>query len=271
MSETADRPVTGTTVVTGGTGTLGRLVVAKLREAGRPVRVLSRHAPERASEGVEHLPADLVTGDGVDAAVAGAPVIVHCAGNARDDEAMTRTLVQAVGRSGGTPHLVHVSVVGADRVPIRGRMDRMAFGYFGAKNAAEKVVTESGLPYSILRATQFHDLAFTVVRSLAKLPVVISFSGVRFQPVEAAEVADRLVELAADSPVGLAPELGGPQILPMQDVIRSYLRATGRRRPMLQMRLPGAAFRAVRSGALLCPDHAVGRRTWEEFLAEHVH
>jgi uncharacterized protein YbjT (DUF2867 family) len=105
---------------------------------------------------------------------------------------------------------------------------------------------------------------------LAKLPVVPSFSGVRFQPIEAAEVADRLVQVALGPPAGMLPEMGGPQILPMTGLVRDYLRASGKRRPVLSMRAPGAAYRAVRDGAILCPEHLDGRRTWQEFLAEHT-
>ena len=95
-------------------------------------------------------------------------------------------------------------------------------------------------------------------------------AGFRFQPVDAGEVADRLVELALGEPAGLVPDIGGPRVYPMADLVRGYLRATGRRRLIMPMRAPGKAARAVRAGANLAPDRAVGRRTWEEFLAARV-
>ena len=115
----------GIILVTGGTGTLGRPLVARLREAGRQVRVLSRHAGE-AAEGAERVTSDLIAGEGLDAAVEAAEVIVHCAGTrgAKDDEVQTRNLVAAAAQA-GTPHLVFISVVGADRVPVEGRLDRV--------------------------------------------------------------------------------------------------------------------------------------------------
>jgi uncharacterized protein YbjT (DUF2867 family) len=202
--------------------------------------------------------------------VDGAGTILHCAGSNAGDDALTRNLLRAVASRGGTPHLVYISVVGADRVPITSPVDRALFGYFASKLAAERVVASSGLPWTTLRATQFHDLLLTVVRQLARLPVVPVVAGTRFQPVDADEVAARLVELALGRPAGLVADLGGPHAQGMAELVRGYLRASGRRRPVLPVRLPGRAARAVRDGANLTPQHATGKRTWEEFLAERV-
>jgi len=165
---------------------------------------------------------------------------------------------------------VYISVVGADRMPMASAVDRAMFGYFGSKFASERVVEESGLPWTTLRATQFHDLVLTVARQLAKLPVIPLPSRSAFQPVDTDEVAARLVELALGQPAGLVPDLAGPRVYPVAELMRAYLRATGRRRPILSVRLPGRAARAVREGAVLAPDRAVGKVTWEEFLARSV-
>jgi uncharacterized protein YbjT (DUF2867 family) len=146
----------------------------------------------------------------------------------------------------------------------------MAFGYFASKRAAEVVVEESGLPWTTLRATQFHDLVLMTLRALAKSPLMPYFAGVRFQPVETAEVARRLVDLALASPAGLVDEMGGPEVHEMRDLARTYLDAVGSRRLLVPMPVAGGAGRAVRGGANLTPGHAVGRRTWAEFLAEHT-
>src|ERR671923_1579758 len=130
-------------LVTGGTGTLGRLVVARLRDAGREVRVLSRHARE-PEQGVEFVRGELDTGESVDAAVAGAGTIIHLAGTQKGDGQKAETLVTAAS-SAGVRHLVHISVVGADRVPMASGVDRAMFGYFGSKRAAEEVVASSGV------------------------------------------------------------------------------------------------------------------------------
>jgi uncharacterized protein YbjT (DUF2867 family) len=256
------------TLVTGGTGTLGRLVVPLLRDAGRKVRVLSRRSRE-PGEGVEFVTGDLATGEGIEAAVEGAEVIVHCAGSSKGDEDKTATLVRAASRA-GVRHLVYISVVGADRVPVVSRADRAMFGYFASKLAAERVVADSGLPWTTLRATQFHDLLSTTARQMARLPVIPVPAGFRVQPVDAGEVADRLVELALGTPAGLVPDMAGPRVYEMAELLRAYLRAGGKRRRIVPIPLPGKAARAFRAGANLAPERAVGRRTWEEFLADRV-
>jgi uncharacterized protein YbjT (DUF2867 family) len=246
-------------LLTGGTGTLGRLVLPRLRDAGREVRVLSRHGHEPA-DGIEYVTGDLATGDGIEAAVTGVETIVHCAGSSKGDDEKTRTLMRAAARA-GVRHVVYISVVGADRE---------SFAYFGSKLAAERVVAESGVPWTTLRATQFHELILTVAKAMAKMPVVPVPSGFRFQPVAAADVADRLVELALGEPAGLVPDLAGPRVYEMNELVRGYLRATHKRRLLMPLKLPGKAVRAFRAGANLAPERAVGHRTWEDFLAGQV-
>src|SRR3954452_23549057 len=198
-------------LVTGGTGTLGRRVVARLQAAGRPVRVLSRR------EGRDVVTGDLTSGEGVDAALDGTEVVVHCAGTNRGDDDKARNLVSPAKRA-GVRHLVFISVVGADRIPVVSRIDRAMFGYFAAKLAAERIVEDSGLPWTTLRATQFHDLTLLTVRQMAKLPVIPVPSGFRFQPVDAGEVATRLVELTLGTPSGLVPDLAGPRVYEMAEL-----------------------------------------------------
>jgi uncharacterized protein YbjT (DUF2867 family) len=260
--------VTSPLLITGGTGTLGRLVVPLLQERGCRVRVLSRRGRPPGGD-IDFVTGDLATGLGLDAAVAGVATILHCGGSAKGDDEKARNLVRAAARA-GAPHIVFISVVGADRIPVVSGIDRNAFGYFAAKRAAEQAIAESGLPWTTMRATQFHDLVLTVARQLAKSPIMPFPSGVRYQPVDAGEVAARLVELTLDEPAGLVSDFGGPHVYEFADLLRSYLRAGHRRRLLMPIRLPGAAIRAVRAGANLAPELAVGKRTWEEFLAERV-
>jgi uncharacterized protein YbjT (DUF2867 family) len=261
--------MTSPILVTGGTGTLGRLVVQHLRHADSKVRVLSRRSHE-SGDGIEFVTGDLATGEGIEAAVDGIETIVHLAGSAKGDEDKARNLVQATSRA-GAQHLVYISVVGADRIPVESGLDRNMFGYFAAKRAAERVVADSGLPWTILRATQFHDLILMVAQQMAKLPVVPLPAGFRVQPLDAGEVAARLVELTLGEPAGLVPDMGGPRVYGAAELLRGYLRASKRqRRPIVPVPLPGRAARAFRDGANLAPERAVGQRTWEEFLADRA-
>ncbi|GAA2760759.1 SDR family oxidoreductase [Actinopolymorpha rutila] len=246
-------------LVTGGTGLLGRLVVRRLLDAGTEVRVTSRRArPADDRSPYAWATADLRSGTGVAEAVAGVDAIVHCATafGRQQEVQLVRTLVEAAGR-GGSPHLLYTSIVGVDRVPLP---------YYKGKLAAEQMVQASGLPHTVLRATQFHDLLRAVFASAARVPVM-PVPDFRFQPVDAGEVADRLATLAIGEPVGRAPDVAGPEVRHASEFAGAYLRASGRRRRILPMRLPGKTFGAYRAGAHLAPDHAVGKVTFEDYLA----
>jgi uncharacterized protein YbjT (DUF2867 family) len=253
--------MTASILVTGGTGTLGRQVTPLLRDAGATPRVLSRRA-HASADGVEYVTGDLLKDEGVGAAVAGAEVVLHLAGDGKTDEQATRNLLRAASAA-GVRHVVFISVTAADRIPL---------GYFRAKLGAERAVADSGVPWTTLRAAQFHDLAFTVVRTMAKLPVLPIPGAVRLQPVDARDVAARLVELALGEPAAMVPDMVGPTVHTLRDVTRSYLKAAGKRRPILSAPMPGKAGRVYRTGRNLSLDGAtVGTRTWEDFLAERLH
>lgn len=256
-------------LVTGGTGGLGGHVVPLLLAAGHRVRILSRE-PRQDQTGVTNAVGDLDSGKGVSDAVAGVELVVHLAGAAKGDDVKARALVEAA-RGAGVRHLVYISVVGAERVPVTSAVDRAMFGYFASKRSAEEIVVHSGLPCTTLRATQFHTLVFDTVRAMCRLPVVPVPAGLRFQPVDPAVVAARLVELALGPPAGLVPDVGGPEVLALSELTRSYLRATGRRRPLLPVRAPGGAAKALRAGAnLTTPAGDTLGGTWADFLAARL-
>lgn len=250
-----------TVLVTGGTGTLGGHVVPLLVDAGHPVRVLSRHGREGGG-GVEYVAADLLRSEGLDLAVEGADIVLHLAGGPKGDDEATRNLVGAASRT-GVRHFVYVSVIGAERVPL---------AWFGTKLASEQAVRTSGIPWTGLRAAQFYDLILLMAQKMTKLPVVPVPAGLRFQPVDSRDVADRLVQLALDEPSGQAPDLAGPKAYAMGDLIRTYLKARGARRLLVPVPMPGKVGRAYRAGENLCLDGTatLGERTWEDFLAERV-
>jgi uncharacterized protein YbjT (DUF2867 family) len=251
-------------LVTGGTGTLGRSVVRRLSEQGCRVRALSRKQRD-AGDGVEYVVGDLAKGTGLEEAVAGADQIIHCASASKGDAEATHNLVNAARAEGRQPHLVYISVVGVDRI---------RFGYFPMKLAAEKVVVESGLPWTLQRATQFYDFILNGARSTKRLPIVPVPKDFRCQPIDAGEVADRLVALALGPPAGRVPDIGGPEESTWAEMIGQYLQAAGRKRAVLQVWLP--MMKEIRAGALLVRDEPgaaprpYGKTTWEDFLQRRL-
>lgn len=259
-SRRTEEVLTSPILLTGGTGTLGKLVAARLIGAGCDLRVLSRGRKE-PTPGVEHVTVDLLAGTGIDSAVAGIHTIVHLAGGPKHDDVVARNLVRAA-RGAGVQHVVLMSVIGADRMPL---------GYFRAKLAAEQAVAASGIPWTTLRAAQFHELCLSMAHKMSVLPVIPTPTGMRFQPIAAGDVAARIVELALDSPAGLVPELPGPDIHDLRELLRSYLSLRGKRRWMLPVRMPGSVGRAYRAGENLTQDQTItGTQTWEQFLHEQV-
>ncbi len=247
-------------LVTGGTGLLGRRVVRALAADGHAVRILSRRPASPPVSGAEVTVADLSTGVGLPQAVAGATAIVHCATDPRNSRAVdvegTERLLEAA-RDAGRPHLVSVSIVGIDRIPVT---------YYRAKLAAEEAIARSGLPWTVLRTTQFHGFVEELLGRLVRLPVVPVPRGWRLQPIDVEEVARRLADAVAAEPAGRLPDLGGPEVFPVAELVRDRLRRTGRHRPVVEVPLPGALSAALRAGANLVPGNRSGGRTWREFL-----
>jgi uncharacterized protein YbjT (DUF2867 family) len=250
-------------LVTGASGTLGRPTVRAAHRSGWTVRAQSRQPRTRApGETIDWVKADLATGNGVEAIVAGTHTILHLAGDPAKPRAVdidgTRRLLDAA-RGADVQHIVYISIVGIERIPLP---------YYRAKLQAEALVRESGLPHSILRATQFHELMHGMLSSLARFPFLVPIpAGLRFQSVAAAEVADRLVACLSRGPAGRLPDLGGPEILLVRDMARVWRSATRRRKPIVPLPVVGRVASAFRAGAGTVTDGDAGNVTWEDWLA----
>jgi uncharacterized protein YbjT (DUF2867 family) len=223
--------------VIGGTGTLGRHVVAELRSRGHEVRVLSRSAPEYR--------VDLTTGEGLDRALTGCDAVVDASNNPSAKGA-SQTLAEGCRRllaaedAAGVRHHVCVSVIGCDRVPI---------GYFRVKAGQERVVEQGPVPWSIVRATQFHEYVATMLDAVRRWPV-LPVPRVLVQTVASAEVARLVAGVAEGPPRQRRVLVAGPEISGARELVQAWLAGTGRRALLLPLPLPGKLGRALRAGAL---------------------
>lgn len=247
-------------LVTGGTGALGRQVVKRLRERGHRAVVLSR----KPSEGVDWRRGDLATGEGLAEAVAGMEGIVH-AGSATvqphryrvTDVDGTRRLLD-LASDAGVRHFVYVSIAG---------MEGVRYPYYRWKLAAEQVVAGATVPWSTLRATQFHTLLEIFLGGMAAVPGLLAVPyRWQFQPVDTRDVAARLVEVVTGQPGGRLRDYGGPEVRDFKSLAESWLKARGMRRRLVNLRLPFQFSRKFAEGRLLCPDHRDGTITWEQYL-----
>jgi uncharacterized protein YbjT (DUF2867 family) len=246
-------------LVTGATGTLGRKLVGAATAAGHHVRAMSRRS-HVGYTGVHWSQGDLLANTGVDAAVEGVDVVVHCATQGTGDKDVTsmENLVTAARRA-GVSHIVYVSIVGIDRIPLP---------YYKTKLRVEQALDASGVGHTVLRATQFHDLmrmSFSIQRFS---PLLWTLRGVRFQPIDTRDVTARLVELIDCEPAGRVADIGGPAVHTHAELARIYLAACGGRRPVVEIPVPGRIAAGYRSGANLAPDNPVGIIGFADYLAE---
>jgi uncharacterized protein YbjT (DUF2867 family) len=240
--------------VAGGTGTVGQKVVDVLRRAGHEVSVLAR------STGV-----DLVTGEGLTDSLQAVAVVVDVISAPVTSRRKsigfferTTTNLLAAERAAHVTHHLALSIVGVDRVD---------FGYYSGKRKQEELIRHADVPWTILRATQFHEFPAQLADRFSSpvLPVPVMTT----QPVAAQEVAAALVDLALGPPSGFASELAGPDVQHLPDLVRRQLHADGSHRFVVPVRLPGRVGRALAAGALLPTDGGRrGTQTWSDWLAE---
>lgn len=241
--------------VAGGTGAVGRHVVDRVRELGHEPLVLTRSAGH-----------DLVTGAGLEAALAGVDAVVDVASVQTQSAEKSRAFFGSVTRNllaaeaaAGVRHHIALSIVGSDRAPE---------GYYAGKALQEQLVEAGAVPWTILRATQFFEFPAQMLGQTTFGPVAL-IPTTRSQPVAAREVAARLVDLAADAPAGRVRDLAGPREERMADLARRWLRANGKRTRVVEFPLPGTFGRALRDGTLLPAAGAadLGTQTFDEWLA----
>ena len=247
-------------LVTGGSGALGRNVVEGLLESGHRARVLSR----RAGDSDDWVRGDLSTGAGLEAAVTDIDAIVHAAsatveqGKLHATDVLGTRRLLAMAREAGVRHAVYVSIVGIDDV---------ANPYYKSKLAAEAVMRENIVPWSILRATQFHTYMEIILGNFSKVPrlTTLPFKW-QFQPVDTHDVSARLVDLITNEPAGMLPDFGGPEVRELKSIAESWLEARGLKNRLINMPIPLKASRLVAEGRLTCPDHKDGTITFEQYL-----
>ncbi len=241
--------------VVGATGTAGRPIAAELERLGHEVRRLSR--------GSEAHPVDLLSGNGLDAALEGCEAVIdasNVAGSAKKSRALLvdggRRLLEAEERA-GVGHHVCISIVGIERVPI---------AYYGVKQDQEEMVRAAGVPWSIVRATQFHQLIDWAFSSMARARVLPRLSA-PLQPVDPVEVAAVIAAVAAGTPLRDTTTVAGPQVESLVDLARTWKEARGARALPLPIPLLGKAGAGLRTGGLTLasPDHR-GTVTFADWL-----
>jgi uncharacterized protein YbjT (DUF2867 family) len=241
-------------VIIGGTGRIGSKVVAALRQSGHEVVAASPQG------GINS-----VTGEGLEQAMSGAQVVVDLANSPSFEDKAVLEFFEASGRhlhaaeaATGVRHHVALSIVGADRSPDN--------GYFRAKVAQEKLVEASGIPYTIIRSTQFMEFLGGIADSGTEGNVVRLSPGL-FQPIAADDVAAMVADVALAAPCNAILEIAGPERAPFDEVVARYLKAVGDRRAVV--RDPEARYfggRVEERSLVPLGEARLGRIALEEWL-----
>ncbi|MDX1417610.1 MAG: SDR family oxidoreductase [Candidatus Promineifilaceae bacterium] len=251
-------------LVTGGRGTLGKKLVPLLQQAGGTVRISSRNPqPGDHDENIEWVQASLESPSGWVEAVMDVDTIVHLASTPFKrgvDVAGTRHLLDAA-KSADVKHIVFISIVG---------VDKRDWFFYTAKHDCEKLIADSGLPFSILRATQFHDFVHMLLNDIF-LRSAIGFlpRGWRIQPIDSGEVAGLLFDAVRQRPSGRLPDAGGPEILTVKEIAATWTAVMGQRR-IISIPFPILMGKAFGPGHNLAPDQRVGRITWADWVAQNL-
>ncbi|GAB4056021.1 SDR family oxidoreductase [Spirosoma litoris] len=258
-------------LIIGGSGVLGSTVVNELQKNQVSFQVGSRYqiktdAYSRVNQG-SNLPwtkVDLLTGQGLKEALAGVDTVFHLAsgqgkiGSESVEVVITRNLLEVVKRS-EVKHLIYSSIVGVDQIP---------YSYYQAKFAAEKMIQESKVPFTILRATQFHNFVDYVLSKLLSLPVGFVPKKLRIQPIQVEAVAQELYRLAQAGGQQTIVNLGGPQVYDAGTLTKLWMKSQNISKPILPIPIIGSIFTGISQGNATCREVATDSQTWEDYLVE---
>ncbi len=258
-------------LVTGGTGPLGTAVVAQLQALQANVLAVSRNRPGTGTHdpGVIARPApvpwqrvDLTTGEGLEEALRGVHTVLHLAGSMDKvhrepaEIVAARHLLNASQRA-GIAHFICISIVGVDKIP---------YPYYQTKLRVEEMIARSGLPYTVLRATQFHSFMETFIEKMLRPPVGFVPKKLKFQPVQLEAVARRLVTVVQSQPEGKLLQMGGPAVLSLGEMADTWLAFQQRRKYVVGLPVVGSFMRALAQGHATCPEVTPQSDTWEQYL-----
>ncbi len=250
-------------LVTGGTGTLGQEIVKLLLTEKFNVAVLSSQENPILPFETRILKGNLTDKKSIIDATNNVDIIVHCASDSRNSKVVdiegTKNLLEIITNS-KFQHFIYVSITG---------VDKSHFPYYQDKYKVEKIIRGSSIQWSILRATQFHDLILhRIIKPLDKgigSPIKVP-KNMRFQSIDKIEVAKRVVELIIEGPTNSTITIGGPEVLAIGEMVQLYLNALGRNEKIESTSNVNELYNLFSSGINLCPEYTFGKITWEQYI-----
>jgi len=252
-------------LITGGTGHLGQKIVQLIKSKEYEVKVLTSKSDLTNEDNINYFTENLSQNIGLKAATKDIDTIIHCASNPRDFEKVdiegTQNLLNAIDKN-SIKHFVYISIVG---------IHKSNYPYYQAKLKVENILKGSGIPYTIVRTTQFHSFVFNLIQSVidettSEKAILKIPERLKFQSIATEEVAELLVKSALKSPQGLLHDFGGPEILSFEEMTATYLKEAQLNWNIQTEPTDNIRHELFRTGINLCRDNAFGKETWERFL-----
>jgi uncharacterized protein YbjT (DUF2867 family) len=247
-------------LITGASGALGKQLCSVMHENSIGFRAASRTKPGLPYE-FEFHKTDLDTGEGFEEALSGIKYIFHLASgtsrrNIKTDADKTEGLIYTAKKQ-KIIHFIYISIVGIDKIP---------YSYYTDKLETEKRIINSGLPYTIFRATQFHEFIDLVFTKLTRFPFGLIPKAFKIQPVEAKAVARELLNIYRSEPLNTIINKGGPEILTLGEMVKPWLKAKNKRKLILNFPWPGKTAVALKKGYNTCEETVSKSITWKQYL-----
>lgn len=250
-------------LLTGGTGQLGKMLLNNLGLQHFTIDVLTRRKEPASNSGIGYINADLTDGAGLNSALThDYDVVVHCASHPRESDMVdvegTRNLLKAVGNR-NVKNFIYVSIVG---------IDKAAYGYYQNKLRAEELIIKSGIPYTILRITQFHDFVLNrILNAGHENEVIVIPAGLKFQSIDLADVCKRINQLIQGGAGNSIQQIGGPEILEIETIVQEYQKIFKPAKRIQFTTNLNDFQRLFTTGINLCPDHKWGTVSWGDYLS----
>ena len=243
-------------LITGGTGTLGKKLCQQLDAQNISYIVGTR----KKSKDPDKVTMDLIKNTGIGEAVIGKEIIFHLATDMKKDTEATQNLLNALGAQSNV-HLIYISIVGINSIP---------FSYYRQKLSSENAIKRSGISYSIVRATQFHEFAHRIIENLLKYRIGILPKKIVLQTIDSSLVAKKLMNVSQKRPQNKTYELGGAEILNLGQMADEWLNLTGKHRLIINTPIPGKLGKALRFGKLTTSYKYVESSTYRQWLESYL-
>ncbi len=247
-------------LVSGASGNLGKCLTTILDREGLHYHITTR---KKVQSGEKVLYLDLQTGEGIDNGCVGKKIIFHLASGTKKADRSTDVLSvqKLIGASlkNKVSHFIFISIVGIEKVPIK---------YYKFKVEAENIIKSSGVPYTILRATQFHEFIDNMISTFLKYKIGPLQMNGKNQPIETSVVAEKMFDIYKNGPINNTLEIGGPQVLDFRHLSTSWQKYTHKKKMIIPIPTVGKALSAIRTGALTCSVMNHDSCSWEDYLKQ---